>query len=458
MSDSELHANPTGPNLANMTDALPDLPSYRLAVCDLNGILRGKRFSGSVLSKVLAGEARLPASILACDVWGADLAFNKHLEDTGDGDAVCMPFGSEVHRIDWTPNPSGLVRVWMANEDGSPFAGDPRRELSFVLDRYAAKGLVPVVAIELEFYLTDPESSSPIPISDLSTGRRLSGDSILSLNELDQLEGFFADVFDACGNFGISAETATSENGPAQFEINLKHRPDALRAADDAVNFKYLIRGIARKHGFLATFMAKPYGTRSGSSMHVHFSLNDNNGRNLFDDGTETGSATMRRAVGGLLEHMQGTQLVFAPNFNSYRRPRSGTLAPLHPTWGYENRTTAIRIPGGPHSGRRIEHRLAGADCNPYLVLAAVLGSALDGITRGIEPPGPVSGFAYGKGIPRLRFDWQSAISAFSTGQSAKMVFTESMLDMYVTCKQYELERFQEQVSQFEYETYLESV
>ncbi|MFC3568108.1 glutamine synthetase family protein [Paracoccus simplex] len=346
----------------------------------------------------------------------------------------------------------------MRQEDGTPFPGDPRRALAEVVERYRARGLTPVVATELEFYVVDPSGSVPQPPRSPITGKRLDSDGALSLDELQHFDAFLNEVYDCCAAQGIPADAAISENGAGQFEINLLHVADTLEAADDAVLFKRLVRGIARKHGFAATFMAKPYGERAGSGMHVHFSLSDAEGRNVFDDGGEAGTAILRHAVAGLIRTMQENALVFAPHENSFRRLLPGAHAPSAIAWGYENRTAAIRIPGGSPKARRIEHRVAGADANPYLVLASILGGALLGIENQWEPPPPITGDAYSLDLDSLPPDWASAIEAFSRGALVERIFSKRLRRMFVQCKQQELRRFTRHVTEFEYHSYLEAV
>jgi glutamine synthetase len=339
-----------------------------------------------------------------------------------------------------------------------PFGGDPRRALAALVDRFKAHGLTPVMAMELEFYLYDPTNARPIaPVSPV-TGKRLDADGVLSIDELDDFGSFFEEVYAACAAQGVPADSAIAENGIGQFEINLMHVDDPLRAADDAVLFKRIVRGLARKHGFAASFMAKPYGERSGSGLHVHFSLLDSKGKNVFDDGSNDGSITMRHAVGGLIESMPETTLLYAPHFNSYRRLRPGTHAPSAAAWGYENRTVAIRIPGGSSKARRIEHRVAGADANPYLVLAGILAGALHGIEGGVTPPDPVTGDAYELKLKSLPPDWASAIDAFAAGSIVERTLPLMLRDMLVACKRQEMATFALQVTDFEYETYLDAV
>ncbi len=436
----------------------PEVSSLRAAIFDLNGIARGKRIPAAQAAKVLQGDMRMPVSIAGIDIWGEDIVGGRLVFETGDADGICEWTGRGPLPIEWTPRPTGFIPLWLATEDGAPFPGDPRRALAAVADRYAVRGLTPVVATELEFYLVDPSGERPqAPISPVS-GKVLDSDSVLAVRELDHFHRFLDDVYAACAVQDIPADSAIAENGPGQFEINLVHVTDPLKAADDAVLFKDVVRGIARKHGFAATFMAKPYGDRAGSGLHVHFSLIDHDGRNVFDDGTQTGSETMRHAVGGLLGMMPESTLLFAPHMNSFRRLRPGAHAPAAVAWGYENRTTAIRIPGGNPKARRIEHRVAGADANPYLVLGAILGAALEGIEARLEPAQPITGNAYSRDLPDIPPDWASAVDAFEDGLVIPKIFSRTLQQMLVDCKRQEMEAFSERVTTFEYQTYLETV
>ena len=435
-----------------------DIKSLRAAVCDLNGVMRGKRIPLEQAEKVLSGGLRMPLSVVGVDIWGEDIVKSPLVFATGDADGTCELTGRGILPVDWTAEPSGLIPLWLREESGVPFGGDPRRALAALVDRFKAHGLTPVMAMELEFYLYDPTNARPIaPVSPV-TGKRLDADGVLSIDELDDFGSFFEEVYAACAAQGVPADSAIAENGIGQFEINLMHVDDPLRAADDAVLFKRIVRGLARKHGFAASFMAKPYGERSGSGLHVHFSLLDSKGRNVFDDGSNDGSTTMRSAVGGLIESMPETTLLYAPHFNSYRKLRPGTHAPSAAAWGYENRTVAIRIPGGSSKARRIEHRVAGADANPYLVLAGILAGALHGIEGGVTPPDPVTGDAYELKLKSLPPDWASAIDAFAAGSIVERTLPLMLRDMLVACKRQEMATFALQVTDFEYETYLDAV
>ncbi len=378
--------------------------------------------------------------------------------ETGDSDGLCDFTGRPLMPITWTTRPTALAMLWMRQENGKPFPGDPRHALAEVAAKFKARGLTPVVATELEFYLFDPTEDHPQAPCSPVTGKRLDSDGALSLDELQHFDEFLNEVYDACELQGIPADAAISENGAGQFEINMRHVDDPLRAADDAVLFKRLVRGIARKHGFAATFMAKPYGDLAGSGFHVHFSLVDENGVNVFDNGGEEGTPLMLNAVAGLLATMQQNTLTFAPHENSYRRLLPGAHAPTNVAWGYENRTAAIRIPGGDHRARRIEHRVAGADANPYLVLTSILGGALLGIEQDMQPVAPITGDAYTMKLDNLPLDWATAIDAFRKGPDVPGLFSARLQTMMVECKTQELRKFARQVTHFEYDTYLEIV
>jgi glutamine synthetase len=255
----------------------------------------------------------------------------------------------------------------------------------------------------------------------------------------------------------IPAETAISEAGMGQYEINLVHGP-TLKAADDAWLFKLLLRGMARKHGFAASFMAKPYDEWSGTGMHVHFSVLDGDGRNVFDDGGPRGTEALRHAVAGCLAAIPASSLIFAPHGNSYDRLIPGAHAPTGICWAYENRTAAIRIPAGSHAARRIEHRVAGGDVNPYLLLAAVLGAALAGIEDGAEPPEPVTGNAYEMDLPQMPRDWEGAIAAFEKSDLIPRILPRGLIRNYLMTKKQERTYYDELSGAERLDLYLDTV
>jgi glutamine synthetase len=360
--------------------------------------------------------------------------------------------------IPWLDTPSALLPIWMFHDDGRPYAGDPRHALRAVLDRFKARGLTPVCAVELEFFLIDDSGKKlQIPPSERS-GKRRKGAETLSIRALDQFDQFFTDLYDACEEMDIPADTAISEAGLGQFEINMMHCDDALRAADDAWLFKMLVRGLARKHGFAASFMAKPYKDSAGSGLHTHFSVLDADGNNVFDDGGPEGTDIMRHAVAGCLSAMQGSALIFCPHANSFDRMVPGNHAPTGVSWAYENRTSAIRIPSGATSARRIEHRVSGGDVNPYLMLAAVLGAAINGIEDEIAPPAPITGNAYAADLPQIPHTWDTAIDAFENDLQIARIFAPELIQNLVRTKRQELHYMQELSPEEQVEIYLDTV
>lgn len=445
-------------SMSNWLSSNPNVSSVTIALTDVNGSLRGKRVPATHVEGISEGGFRMPFTAAVLDIWGRDVVDNELLFASGDADGICMPTERGILPCPWTSERSAITQVTLTYEDGTPFLADPRQALAQVVNQFSARGLRPVVATELEFYLTDPSKDIPQPPRTPNTGRRLAVDNVLSVLELNEFSAFLDDVYRACQAQGIPADAAISENGAGQFEINLLHTDDALRAADDAILFKHLVRGVARQHGFAATFMAKPYGDCAGSGLHVHFSILDEQGQNIFDNGAADGTDMLRHAVGGLLATMQENTLVFAPHLNSYRRLRPGAHAPTGVAWGYENRTAAIRIPGGNNNARRIEHRVAGGDTNPYLVLAAILGGALIGIEDRIDPPAPLTGNVYDAEIPSLPLDWLSAIEAFQSGPHVTRIFDPLLQTLLVQTKRQELATFLETVTEFEYSSYLEVV
>ena len=417
----------------------PQVRTIRVAAADLNGQARGKRVPSRFADKVVEEGTRFPMSVLNLDIWGEDIDDSPLVYESGDRDGVLKPTERGFMPMPWLDAPTALLPIWMFHEDGRPFGGDPRHALNAVLQRYKARGLTPVCAVELEFFLIDDSGRNlQVPPSPRSGKRRVAGE-ILSLRALDQFDTFFTDLYDACEEMDIPADTTISEAGLGQFEINLMHCDDAMRAADDAWLFKMLVKGMARKHGFAASFMAKPYEDYAGSGLHVHFSVLDEEGNNIFDDGSELGTAALRHAVAGCLEAMPGSALIFAPHANSFDRMVPGSHAPTGVSWAYENRTSAIRIPSGSPAARRIEHRVAGGDVNPYLMLAAVLGAAINGIDDGKEPPAPITGNAYAADLPQIPGDWTSAIDAFETSPEIARIFPAELIRNLVLTKRQEV-------------------
>ena len=436
----------------------PEVRNVRCGAADLNGQARGKRVPRRFAEKLETEGTRFPLSVLNLDIWGEDIDASPMVFETGDPDGLLLPTERGYVPMPWLSSPSALIPVWMHNEDGTPFPGDPRHALANVVARYKALGLTPVAATEMEFYLID-DSGREIkqPRSPLS-GKRRPGAEILSLRALDAFDDFFNDLYDACELMDIPAEAAISEAGTGQFEVNLEHVPDALKAADDAWLFKMLVRGIARNHGMAASFMAKPYDDYAGNGLHTHFSIIDDAGNNLMANGTFEGSEMLANTIAGCLQGIPDLALIFAPHGNSYERLVPNSHAPTGVCWAYENRTASIRVPGGSLKARRVEHRVAGGDVNPYLFLAAVLGSALIGIEDNLKPGPPITGNAYDQDLPQIPTTWIEAIEAFDASPIARRIFDPMLVDNFVLTKRQELQNFQKLTPEEQVNLYLDTV
>ncbi|WP_373356231.1 glutamine synthetase family protein [Pseudoroseicyclus sp. CXY001] len=422
-----------------------DITEFYAALADLNGIYRGKRLEEGAVQKALGSGIRMPLTIAGMDVWGADIDGNPKVFEDGDADGVAEPIGTGFLPTPWNAPGSALFPVWLRQDDGRPYGGDPRRVLGAIVAAFREAGLTPVMATELEFYLVERKGESIVPAA---TGPGKVRAATMAITELEAYGPYIREVSAACRSWGLPLDTVIAENGPGQLEVNFKHAPDPLAAADHAQLFKHLAAGIARTHGWEACFMAKPFSEEAGNGLHVHVSLLDEDGRNIFDDGSARGAPALGHAVGGLRQAMHQSALIFAPHFNSYRRLRPASYAPVNTDWGHEDRMAAIRIPGGPAAARRLEHRVAGADANPYLVIAAILCGILHGLTHKIDPDAPLAD-------PRLPEDWGAAIAAFEAAPILRSYLPELFFTMFAECKAQERGVFAAHVSPFEIDSYL---
>jgi glutamine synthetase len=434
----------------------PDTELFELVLPDVCGGLRGKWLTRDKIRKALAGELKMPMSSLAFDIWGRDAELLVF--ETGDNDGFCKPDIRTLVPVPWAERPTAQVVVSMAETDGQPCAYDTRHILQSLMDRFAARGLTPVVASEMEFHLFHPERDAlgqPRHTQTDAVGGRLAAGQTYGLEMMESMSGLMHDIRDACIAQRLPVDTLIKESGPSQYEINLYHSPDALVAADQAMMLRRAIRSVARGHGLLATFMAKPFGDLAGNGMHMHCSLVDGQGNNAFDDGTDFGNELLRQAVAGCLATMADSMLLFAPNLNSYRRFQHGTYAPLAPCWGYENRTVSVRIPADAPHARRIEHRVAGADANPYLAIAAVLAGMLYGIENAVEAPAPLRGNAYEQLEPSLPRYWPDALARFEQSGFIRDHFGTAFQHVYSVLKRQEMADFDRQVTPLEYDACL---
>ncbi|WP_111414609.1 glutamine synthetase family protein [Billgrantia lactosivorans] len=442
----------------------PAIDSIDLLISDLNGVMRGKRIPRDNLGKVCRQGINLPASVFALDIHGHTIEATGLGLATGDSDRICRPLAGSLVATPWLrEGRQAQLLMTMVEPDETPFFADPRQVLARQLERLRRRGLTPVAAVEMEFYLVDrqrtPEGLIQPPRSPRN-GDRATQSQLYSIDELDEYADFLEQVQHAARRQNLPLDTALKECAPGQFEITLGHCDDALRACDSAVLLKRLIKGVALHHGFEATFMAKPYGLEAGSGTHVHLSLLDDRGRNVFaaENGDPLGSPTLHQAVAGLLELMPASMAVCAPNLNSFRRFQPGLYVPMTPAWGFDNRSVALRIPSGDNDARRIEHRVAGADVNPYLLLAVMLASIEHGIAQQLVPPAPVEGNAYEQFEPSLTNSWHLALDLLEASEPLGDALGRDFVRVFVANRRAERALALQAVSQLEYAWYLRHV
>ena len=434
----------------------PDIELFEVILPDIAGGLRGKWVTRDKIHTVMEGGLKLPLSAQAFDVWGRDV--EAWVFDSGDGDGLAQADVRTLAPVPWASRPTGQVIISLREVDGSPSGLDVRGIVQRLVDRFAERGLTPVVASEMEFFLLRNERDTlgrPVHTQTDRVGGALQTGQTYCINTMGDMAELMHAIRDACDAQGLPVDTLIKESAPSQYEINLYHSPDALVAADQALMLQRAIRGTAGAAGYVATFMAKPFGELAGNGMHLHCSLLDSQGNNAFDDGTGAGTALLRQAVAGCLDTMADAMLLLAPNLNSYRRFQRGTHAPLAPSWGYENRTVAIRVPADAPAATRIEHRVAGADAHPHLTIAVLLAGMLHGIENALEAPAPLEGNAYEQLPPSLPRHWPQALACFEQSAFIRQWFGEEFQRVYALLKQQEIDEFDRQVTPLEYDACL---
>jgi glutamine synthetase len=443
--------------LAAFLAAHPDIRAVQIMITDPSGVLRGKSVRREELVRLYASGRPVAGSILGLDITGEDVDATGLVWDTGDADMCARPIAGTLKRSPWLPAPTGQLMLTMFDGQGAPAAADPRHALVRVLERFAPLALTPVVACELEFYLLRDEGGGrlvPAGGGRASEARKIDA---YSLTRLDDLAPLFDEVYRAAAAQDLPAETLMSEYAPGQFEITLHHRDDALRAVDEAVMFKRLLRGVAARHGLVACFMAKPFTGRAGSGLHVHVSMNEA-GRNQFASDDPAGTPALRHAIGGMKATMAESMAVFAPNANSYRRFVSQSYAPVAPIWGINNRSVSLRVPSGPAASRHVEHRIAGADANLYLAVATVLAGAELGMRERLDPGPPVEGNGYAQVTERtLPLTWHEALERASRSAFLRDALGKEFVDVFLAIKRQECARFSAEVSELDFAWYLRS-
>lgn len=441
-------------------DKHPEIQFFEIVFTNMAGVPRGKRLRRHEIEAVYASGRFLPGSILVNDITGQDVEATGLVWEDGDADRVARPISGRITPAPWLGADVAQVPVTMYELDGKPHDLDPRHVLQRVIDRFAADGLVPVVACELEYYLVDARRTASgkiqLPPSPL-TGDRATQHQVYGLREVEEASGFLRDLWASADAMGIPLEGAISEYAPGQLELTLKHHADALRAADDAVLYKRAAKGVALRHGCEATFMAKPFADLAGSGMHLHVSVNDAGGKNIFASEKPEGEPVLAHAVGGMKKLLGDSMAIYAPNANSYRRFKANSYAPVAPTWGVNNRTVSFRVPAGAPNTRHIEHRVAGADAHPALALAALLAAVHHGITKKVDP-GPAivgDGYAQAEGGEKIPTNWFAATDRFAESEVLKDYLGERFVRMYATVKRVEQDRFQSMIPDIDYDWYL---
>ncbi len=460
MSNRERPASTTRASLADwkaFCAAHPKVAYLNAVFTDQCGTVRGKRIPVEEATKVFTDGLQLPMSVYFLDVTGVNEDIQGRGFSDGDPDGTAFPIDGTLAAVPWAPD-QAQVLMTMETPEGAPCEFEPRNVLARVADRLGARGLMPVSAVEFEFYLLDPKPDAkgrPQPPINPSTGNREKSNQVYGLTELDGFGDLLRDIGTYATGLGVPASAAVAEFAPGQYEINLKHGPEPLRSADQGILLRYLIGAAAREHGLRASFMAKPYLNQVGNGCHVHTSLLDVDGRNVFDDGGEDGSDMMRHAIGGLQRTLPPAMALFAPNLNAYRRFGPNLFVPVNGAWGYNNRSVAFRVPTGAPQARRIEHRVAGADANPYLVLAAILAGIDYGIENKIEPGEPTAVNACDHVDPDLPLTLPRALDAFIAAPVLRDYFGDLFVDIYAETKRLEFEKFNQTISTRELEWYL---
>lgn len=444
--------------LAAFLEAHPQVDHVDACLIDICGIVRGKRYPRADLTKLFRSGLQFPYSAYLLDVTGhcADPC-GRGISD-GDPDGVCLPVPGTLVPTPWVGESAAQVLVSMRDGDGAPAMMEPRNVAQAACRKFAALGLTAIIAFELEFFLLDEVADADgrprPPISPL-TGLRDESTQVYGVDELDGFADLFRDVDRAARVQNVPTSVSSAEFAPGQYEINLKHVDAPLVAADHCALLRHMVKGVARRHGIRATFMPKPFVDRSGSGMHVHMSLVDGDGRNVFDDGSDEGSAALKHAIGGMLATMPDCMALFAPSINSFRRFQPRTYVPVTASWGYDNRSVAVRVPSGAQASRRFEHRVAGADANPYLVLAALLAGVHHGLERACDPGPAWQGSACEERDADIPFALPAALARLRHSTLLNDYLGEDYLELYAATKDAELASLMDEIMPIEYRWYL---
>ena len=440
----------------------PETRFMDVFAADINGILRGKRIQSDDFSKVFGEGSNFCASSILLNTQGLSPDNIVYGVRDGDPDILSFAVPGSLAPVPWASLPSAQCLLELSEFDGTPYFLDPRIVLRKVLAHLDDMDLHPVMTTELEFYLVEHDGEGFKPRLPNIPGSSLpqTGTQYANFDDLDDVDSFLVDLDTYCNQQNIPAGAALSEYSPGQFEVNLKHVDDPVLACDHAVLLKRAVKAAARNNGLAATFMAKPFSDHAGNGLHMHVSMPDGNGDNVFAGKSRDGdfSDTLRHAVGGLARTMEESMAVFAPNANSYRRYAPNFYAPASPNWGPNHRDLAMRIPVSSQKSRRVEHRVAGADANPYLVVAAVMAGIHHGITNQLDPGPMVAEKQDVDYEVTLPVRWSKSLDIFEAGQVLPRYFGEEYHRVFGVCRREEADQFHAEVSNRDYEWYLRAV
>ena len=432
----------------------PEIEVFEVMLPDINGKLRGKWIERNNISKVFEGGLKLPLTAIAFDVWGRDP--DSWVYQSGDEDGVCIADIRTLTTVPWLKRPTAQIMMSLNDFDGIPCQYDVRNILQKIMTRFDKLGLTAMPAFEMEFSLFEQHNDDKgQPVHSQKSSSGIDAGQTYGLECMQDMSEFMHGVRDASKTQKLPIDTLITEAAPSQYEINLYHQPDALVASDQALMLQRTIKGVAKQLGLRASFMAKPFADLAGNGMHMHCSLLDKAGNNAFDNNTDEGNDLLRHAIAGCLATLNDCMLICAPHLNSYRRFTEGSHVPMTATWGYENRTVALRVPAGSHKAMRIEHRVAGADANPYLVSSAIIAGMLYGIENKLAAPEAITGNAYTQMPASLPNTWLKSIEHFKQSSFIAEYFGEEFQRVFTATKEQELAVFNKQMTTLEYETYL---
>jgi glutamine synthetase len=460
--DKDMDREALKKELESFLEQYPETQFIDVFAPDINGVLRGKRIRESDFGKVFGGGSNYCGSTTILGVKGEISESVSYGARDGDPDIRSHAVAGSLAPVPWATLPTAQCLLELAEFDGTPYFLDPRNVLRNAMRPLKDAGLHPVIATELEFYLVVHDGGTFKPRMPEIPGSNLpqAGIQYAHPDDLEGIEPFLVDLDRFCAAQNIPAGAALSEYSPGQFEVNLQHVDSPELACDHAVLLKRAVKAAARRNGMAATFMAKPFQEFAGSGLHLHISLLDDDGNNVFAGKCADGdfSDTLRHAIGGLAEAMGESMAVLASNANSYRRYAPGFYAPATPNWGPNHRDLAMRIPVASQKNMRVEYRVAGADANPYLVVAAVLGAMHHGISRECDPGRMVQEHEEVEYKATLPLRWPLALDAWDAGAILPKYLGEEYHRVFAACRREEEDKFHAEVTNRDYEWFLRAV